>query len=234
MKVKYFSILVLLAIILIGCNNTNYLKLAQNKFSQAKKYNDAQSGIEAIHEILIHSPESVQYKDTLLSLYTNLNTQSASSLALELEKEGNRSLNVLSVLARAYKSAGQAQKALDYYTEINTKVEDVTLLYEKAMLELELSKATECINTSKRIVENKESYKYTVKFDNGKQVEQPVMASAAYFMMGMLTLNEIKDNELALQYLSNAVEIDTTFQLAKNNYATVSYKHNLRKAMGVE
>ena len=226
------KILLLLSILLISFYGFSQKKASSilldnaiKKYHLSLSYLDYQTAISAVQDILIIAPEKTNYKDTLLALYYNSNlSYSAVLLAKEMEKEGNTNISVLEVLATMYQKAGNLKESLAYYEKIYEKTNKLYYLYQLAIIQFNMSRINECMQSLTKILEDPNSLKETIRVDYEKANSQEVLfAAAAYNILGVLSIN-LNKPDVATQYFNKSLEIYPEFLLAKNNLSSVSQK----------
>lgn len=197
--------------------------ISKTKLNNAFKYKDYMTAIDALHEILASNPEKTAYKDTLLSLYVGTQQiQSATYLALEMEKEGNKTLTVLDVIANYYENSNKSEQALSYYQEINNRNENLHYLNKIAMLQFGLKKNDDCLITLNKIILDPKAEKEKTKLHLGNNKFQDVpYAAIAYNIAGLMSY-QLENLEEAKQHFQSALNIFPEFEMAKTNIASLN------------
>jgi len=141
-----------------------------------------------------------------------------------MEKEGNTNISVLEVLATTYQKAGNLKESLAYYEKIYEKTNKLYYLYQLAIIQFNMSRINECMQSLTKILEDPNSLKETIRVDYEKANSQEVLfAAAAYNILGVLSIN-LNKPDVATQYFNKSLEIYPEFLLAKNNLSSVSQK----------
>jgi tetratricopeptide (TPR) repeat protein len=202
--------------------STLLFDLAIQKYHNSLKYLDYPTAINALQEVLVLSPEKVDYKDSLLAIYFNAgNSKSAFLLAQEMEAEGNNNAATFEVLARAFQNAGMLKEALSYFEKLNLLEENLYCLYQMATIQFNLSRVQECSENLSKIIQNPKAKSQTMEMSYEKQESQQIpYAAAAFNVLGVMAL-KLKEPVQATENFKQALLISPNFLLAKNNLSVL-------------
>jgi tetratricopeptide (TPR) repeat protein len=195
---------------------------AIQKYHNSLKYLDYPTAINTLQEVLVLSPEKINFKDSLLAIYFNAcHSKSVVLLVQEMEAEGNNNTATFEVLARTFQNAGMLKKDLPYFEKLNLLEEHLYCLYQMATIQFNLSRVQECSENLSKIIQNPKSKSQTMEMSYEKQESQQIPYAAAVFnALGVMAL-QLKESVQATENFKQALLISPNFLLAKNNLSVL-------------
>jgi tetratricopeptide (TPR) repeat protein len=197
-------------------------KLFQMKYVFGSKYNDGEVAKDALYSMIAMDPNDDSLKMVLCYYYFEQN-QYASSLfvSLDLLSRHPDHEDALKINAMSYENMGVRDKAIDVYESLYLKTNDVTVLYQAAMLQFELERYNECKASLEIILKDPQANALKLSFAKNEREQQEVsLAAATYNMKGMLE-KQLGNNEEAKTLFEKAIEIEPEFVLATQNLKDV-------------
>ena len=203
--------------------DTQLYKLYQMKYVFGRKYNDSNVAKDALYSMIAMDPNDDSLKMVLCYYYFDQN-QFASSLFVSLDMLARHPdhEDALKINAMSYENMGVRDKAIDAYTSLYLKTNDVNVLYQTALLQLELERYNECASSIGIIMKDPQSKALKLKFAKSDTEQQEVtLEAAAYNLKGMLEKQQ-GDKEQAKQSFEKALEIEPDFALPAQNLKDLS------------
>lgn len=233
-KVVKIGIVLLLAIMALSSgtevkaqnNNvkdTQLYKLYQMKYVFGRKYNDSNVSKDALYSMIAMDPNDDSLKMVLCYYYFEQN-QYASSLfvSLDLLSRQPDNIDAMKINAMSYENMGVRDKAIEVYESLYLKSNEITVLYQAALLQLELSRYNECKASLDIILKDPQANALKLNFAKTETQQQEVsLSAAAYNMKGMLEKQQGNQTE-AKKMFEKAIEIEPEFALATQNLKEVS------------
>ena len=198
-------------------------KLFQMKYVFGSKYNDGAVAKDALYSMIAMDPNDDSLKMVLCYYYFEQN-QYASSLfvSLDLLSRHPDHEDALKINAMSYENMGVRDKAIEVYESLYLKTNEVSVLYQAAMLQFELERYNECKASLDIILKDPQSNALKLSFAKNESEQQEVSLSAAvYNMKGMLE-KRLGNNVEAKTLFEKAIEIEPEFVLAAQNLKDVA------------
>jgi len=193
-------------------------KLFQMKYVFGRKYNDMEVAKNALYSMIAMDPNDDSLKMVLCYYYFEQN-QFASSLfvSMDLLSRYPDNEDALKINAMSYENMGVRDKAIDAYESLYLKTNEVTVLYQAAMLQFELSRYNECKSSLEIVLKDPQAKAIKLNFAKTETEQQEVtLEAAAYNMLGMLEKQQGNKAE-AKQFFEKALEAEPEFVLATQN-----------------
>lgn len=203
--------------------NTQLYKLYQMKYVFGMKYNDGEVAKNALYSMIAMDPGDDSLKMVLCYYYFERN-QFASSLfvSADLLSRFPDNEDALKINAMSYENMGVRDKAIEQYMSLHLKTQDISALYQAAMLQMELERFNECKTNLDIIIKDPQAKAMKVNFSKNETEQQQVtMEAAAYNMKGMIEKQQGNKEEAKKQF-QKALEIEPEFVLASQNLQEVS------------
>lgn len=198
--------------------NTQLYKLYQMKYVFGRKYNDVAVSKDALYSMIAMDPNDDSLKMVLCYYYFDQN-QFASSLFVSLDLLSRNSDNedALRINAMSYENMGVRDKAIDAYESLYLKTNEVSLLYQAAMLQFELERYNECKSSLDITLKDPQAKALKLSFAKNETEQQEVtLEAAAYNMKGMVEKQQGNKAD-AKTYFEKALEVNPEFVLASQN-----------------
>lgn len=197
---------------------TQLYRLYQMKYIFARKYNDNIVAKDAMFCMIAMDPTDDSLKLQLCYYYFE-SGQYASSLFASTDILGRNPDNIdaLRINAMSYERMGVKDKAADSYESLYLKTNDISVLYQVAVLQYDLKRYTECKTNLDIIIKDPQAKALKLKFAKSDNEQQDVtLEAAAYNVKGMVEkqLGEIK---MAKNYFKKALSVQPDFALAQQN-----------------
>ena len=203
--------------------NTQLYKFYQMKYVFGRKYNDPDIMKDALFSMISMDISDDSLKMALCYYYYDQN-QYASSLfvSMDLLSRHPDHEDALKINAMSYENMGVRDKAIDAYESLYLKTNEVSVMYQAAMLQFELARYNECSSSLDIVLKDPQAKAIKLNFAKSETEQQEVsMEAAAYNMKGMLLKQQGNKTEAKTQF-EKALEIEPEFELAKQNLAEVN------------
>ncbi len=220
------GILLVVAVAMVGfaqgqntkAQDTQLYKLFQMKYVFGMKYNDSQVAKDAMYSMIAMDPNDDSLKMRLCYYYYEQN-QYPSSLfvSMDLLSRNPDQLDALRISAVSYERMGVKDKAIDAYESLYLKTNEVSVLYQVAILQFEIERYNECKTNLDIILKDPQAKALKLSFAKNETEQQEVTLEAAvYNVMGMI--NKQQGNKAdAKKYFEQSLQIEPEFELAKKN-----------------
>lgn len=198
--------------------DTQLYKLYQMKYVFGRKYNDGQVMKDALYSMIAMDPNDDSLKLNLCYYYFESN-QYASSLfiSMDLLTRYPDHEAALRINAMSYENMGVRDKAIDAYESLYLKTNEITVLYQAALLQFELERFAECNASLDIIIKDPQAKALKLNFAKDEREQQEIsLAAASYNMKGMLQKQQGNKEEAKSQF-NKALELEPEFVLAKQN-----------------
>ncbi|MDX2001638.1 MAG: hypothetical protein SFW35_04365 [Chitinophagales bacterium] len=191
-------------------------------YRNALKYNDFQTAINAVFNMIAYNPNEATLKDTLTYLYYN-NGQYVQSLLVgtEILEKSDTNQNILEIVAISQQNLGLYKESLESYEKLYKLTKSVMHQYKIATLQYTLKRYGECGATIDKILSSKDSDQKINISDANRQSQDVSIKAAVLNMNGVIYL-ELNQPELAKKSFEDALKLEPTFMLAKNNLELAS------------
>lgn len=203
--------------------STQLYKLYQMKYVFGRKYNDMDIIKDALYSMISMDMNDDSLKMTLCYFYFEQN-QFASSLfvSMDLLSRYPDHEDALKINAMSYENMGVRDKAIDSYESLYLKTNEISVLYQAAMLQFELERYNECSANLDIVVKDPQAKALKLNFAKNETEQQEVtLEAAAYNMKGMLLKQQGNMTEAKVQF-EKALELEPEFVLASQNLEDVN------------
>ncbi|WP_395067301.1 hypothetical protein [Flavobacterium sp.] len=205
-------------------NKTNETLFETDKqiYKNALKYNDANTAIISIHNIIAKEGENTTYKDSLAILYYKTNNfVSSYFVTKELLEKKPKDLQLLEINAISLQNIGDSKKAVTAYETLFALSKNQYHGYQLATIQFNLKRFGEAQTTIQQTLSCQEIKEAQVQIPVDKDQTQNVPLKAALSNLQGLVAYELKDNAYAKKSFENALTILPEFILAKQNIAAL-------------
>ena len=214
-------------------NNLKEIELANYKkvVKQAITYNDVQTAIGGMHQIIAIEGENSVYKDSLaITYYQSGNFVSSHLLAKELLLVKPSSIKLLEINAVSLQRLNLTKEAINDYEILFLKTNNMVYGYQLAELQFSIKRLAEAQNTIVKTITCKEIENAYVQFAIGKDKSQNVSLKAAAYNLQGLIFFELKDTKRANSAFNEALKIMPEFATATQNLNSILL--NIKKEKG--
>ncbi len=189
---------------------------------QALRYADYSTAATALHQLLALQGEGSSWRDTLLLVYAQSGAWgSAHLLATELRGERPEDDVVLEIDALALKQLGATREAIVAYELLFFRTKRALHGYELANLQHRIKRLAEAEATLSQMLAGDIKEEDIAVFPTATGGQQRVPLKAAALNLRGLVAYDMKQNEAALGYFRQALEISADFATARQNEQAV-------------
>lgn len=225
MKTKMILIAIFLASFTISAQKMTKKTLVEyelnnyrKKIKQALQYNDVQTAINNIHNIIVIEGDKSTYKDSLaIVYYQSGNFMSSHLVSKELLKSNPKNKQLLEINAVSLQKLNAIKEAIEAYEKLFSETNNMYHGYQLANLQFSLKRLAEAKATINKTTECEGIEKAYVQFPIDKTQKQNVPLKAAVFNLQGLINFELKTYNEASTSFKNALEIMPKFALATQN-----------------
>lgn len=187
-------------------------------YKMALRYGDAGVAATALYYQLAKNPTNLSLKDTLAQLYfVSRNYPLCLAFATEVVNAQPQNAQMLELMAVSHQNLNRGKEALEVYERLYPISQNVSHLYQIALLQFSLDRTSECLSTISNLLFNPkaEEVKTSMPLPN-QQVQQVSLKAAAYNLRGV-ALKARKETALARESFQEALKLQADFALAKRN-----------------
>jgi len=197
------------------------VKLAKAVYQQALSLADYQTAQYALHQLIITDVDTKpQWRDTLLFVYAESGAwSSAHLLAAKLREQRPNDNVLLAIDARALSQLGAVREAISAYELLYSRTRNALYGYELAGLQQRIKRLAEAEAVLAQLLTSdlKENEGATISVPTSSGAPQSVPLKAAALNLRGLVAYDMKQNDVALGYVRQALEIMPDFAVAKQN-----------------
>ncbi len=185
-------------------------------YGMSTKYGDKEVAKNALYNILAINPANTNILDSLALMYFQNGEYASSALISQdlLYYEPNNSL-ALEIAAISFESLGVNDRAVNYYEKLYLANNDLSVLYQTAYLQYQLTRYAESNLNLDIILESADSENdfLTVQVNQISTSQLP-MRAGVYRLKGMIA--EANDDKTgAREYYTKALELAPDFAVVK-------------------
>jgi tetratricopeptide (TPR) repeat protein len=187
-------------------------------YAKAIAFGDYEIARVALFNMIIRHPDSLNYLDSLVTLYFSLGQMPQCILAgLQYMQRDTNNLSVMEMVALSYSQLSKNKEALELYERMYRKTRNIYYAYQTAVQQFYLKRIGECNQMIDLILADPKSAteKITINVDQTSQQQVPVKA-AALNMRGII-YKEMNMPDKAKAAFEEALVIMPDFSLAKGN-----------------
>jgi tetratricopeptide (TPR) repeat protein len=199
----------------------NYLAI----YNKAMNFGDFEVAKNALYNLILTNPDSINYLDSLVSLYFTIGAMPQCILAgNEYLKRDSVNMNIMEMVALANSQLKKYKETVDIYEKMYLKTGKVYYAYQLAVNQYLLKRIGECNQMLDIIIKDpkSESEKIAITGEDNKQQQVPLKA-AAMNLRGVI-MKDLNMDEKAKESFEAALKLMPEFSLAKGNLATISRK----------
>jgi tetratricopeptide (TPR) repeat protein len=190
----------------------------QAVYAKAVTFGDYEVARIALFNMIVKHPDSLNYLDSLVTLYFSLGQMPQCILAgLQYLERDTSNLSVMEMVALSYSQLSKNKEALEMYERMYKQTGNIYYAYQTAVQQFYLKRIGECNQMIDLILNNPKSLteKIAINMDQGSQQQVPVRA-AALNMRGII-YKEMNMPDKAKAAFEEALTVMPDFALAKGN-----------------
>jgi tetratricopeptide (TPR) repeat protein len=187
-------------------------------YAKAISFGDYEVARIALFNMIVKNPDSLNYLDSLVTLYFSLGQMTQCVLAgNQYLQRDTTNLSVMEMVALSYSQLSKNIEALGIYERMYKQTGNIYYAYQTAVQQFYLKRIGECNQTIDRILADPKSIteKIAITMDKGEQQQVPVKA-AALNMRGIIYKEMNMPDKAKLAFIE-ALAIMPEFALAKGN-----------------
>ena len=187
-------------------------------YSKAIAFGDYEVAKTALFNMLVRHPDSLNYLDSLVTLYFSLGQMPQCIFAgLQYLQRDSTDLTIMEMVALSYSQLGKNKESLDMYEKMYGQTGNIYYAYQTAVQQYYLKRIGECNQMIDLIVNNPKSAteKIAISVDQASQQQVPLKA-AALNMRGII-LKDMNMSEKAKAAFEESLAVMPDFKLAKAN-----------------
>jgi tetratricopeptide (TPR) repeat protein len=190
----------------------------QDLYNKAILFGDYEVAKVALFNMIIRNPDSLNYLDSLVTMYFSLGQLAQCVFAGNqyLERDSSN-LSVMEMVALSYSQLNKNKESLDLYERMFLRTGNIYYAYQTAVQQFYMKRIGECNQMIDIIVKDPRSAteKIAINVDQGTQQQVPVKA-AALNMRGII-FKEMNMPDKAKASFEESLAIMPDFALAKGN-----------------
>jgi tetratricopeptide (TPR) repeat protein len=187
-------------------------------YAKAISFGDYEVARVALFKMVVRYPDSLNYLDSLVTLYFSLGQMPQCILAgLQYIQRDTNNLSVMEMVALSYGQLSKNKEALEMYERMYRKTGNIYYAYQTAVQQFYLKRIGECNQMIDLILADPKAAteKITINIDQTTQQQVPVKA-AALNMRGII-YKEMNMPDKAKAAFEEALVVMPDFALAKGN-----------------
>ena len=187
-------------------------------YKKAISFADYEVAKIALFRMMIANPDSIQYLDSLVTLYFSIGASPQCILAgNEYLQKDSTNMNVMEMVALANSQLKKYKETVGLYEKMYLKSGNIYYAYQLAVNQYLLKRIGECNQMLDIIIKDPkgETEKIGINGDDNKQQQVPLKA-AAMNLRGVI-LQELNMKDKAKENFEGALKVMPEFALAKGN-----------------
>jgi len=199
-------------------NQTLQQDIDEAVYAKAITFGDYEVARIALFNMIVKHPDSLNYLDSLVTLYFSLGQMPQCVLAgTQYMQRDSTNLSVMEMVALSYSQLSKNVEALNLYERMYKQTSNIYYAYQTAVQQFYLKRIGECNQTIDLILGNPKSTteKISINMDKGEQQQVPVKA-AALNMRGII-YKEMNMPDKAKAAFLESLAVMPEFALAKGN-----------------
>ena len=187
-------------------------------YQKAIAFGDYEVAKTALFNMLVRHPDSLNYLDSLVTLYFSLGQMPQCIFAgTQYMQRDTTNLSVMEMVALSYSQLNKNKESLEIYEKMYRRTGNIYYAYQTAVQQFYLKRIGECNQMIDIIVKDPKSVtdKISINIDQATQQQVPLKA-AALNMRGII-LKEMSMPDKAKASFEEALQVMPDFALAKGN-----------------
>jgi tetratricopeptide (TPR) repeat protein len=187
-------------------------------YNKAIGFGDYEVARIALFNMIIRHPDSLNYLDSLVTLYFSLGQMPQCIMAGNqyLERDTNN-LSVMEMVALSYSQLSKNKEALAIYERMFQKTGNIYYAYQTAVQQFYLKRIGECNQMIDIIINDPKSATEKIAINVDQTTQQQVPLKAAALNMRGIIFKELSMTDKARSAFEEALRIMPDFTLAKGN-----------------
>ncbi len=192
-------------------------------YRKAITFGDYEVAKSALFNMIIRHPDSLNYLDSLVTLYFSLGQLPQCVFAGNqyLQKDTSN-LSVMEMVALSYGQLGKNKESLDIYEKMFRSTGKIYYAYQTAVQQYYLKRIGECNQTIDIIIKDPESATDKIAISVDQNTQQAVPLKAAALNMRGIIFKELSMTDKARASFEEALQVMPDFSLAKGNLDLLS------------
>ncbi len=187
-------------------------------YHKAITYGDYEVAKTALYNLIIRHPDSLNYMDSLVTLYFSLGQMPQCIMAGNqyLQRDTNN-LSVMEMVALSYTQLSKNKESLAMYEKMFLKTGNIYYAYQTAVQQFYLKRIGECNQMIDIIINDPKSTTDKIAINVDQTTQQQVPLKAAALNMRGIIFKELRMADKARAAFEEALKIMPDFALAKGN-----------------
>lgn len=187
-------------------------------YNKAISFGDYEVARIALFNMIIRHPDSLNYMDSLVTLYFSLGQMPQCIMAGNqyLQRDTNN-LSVMEMVALSYSQLSKNKEALAIYEKMFQKTGNIYYAYQTAVQQFYLKRIGECNQMIDIIINDPKSTTDKIAINVDQSTQQQVPLKAAALNMRGIIFKELSMADKARAAFEEALIIMPDFALAKGN-----------------
>ncbi len=192
-------------------------------YRKAISYGDYEVARVALFGMITHHPDSIQYLDSLVTLYFSLGQMPQCILAgNQYLQRDTTNLSVMEMVALSYGQLSKNKESLELYEKMYRQTGSIYYAYQTAVQQFYLKRVGECNEMIDIILKDPESEKQKIAINVDQNSQQHVPLKAAALNMRGIIFKEMNMKDKAQASFEEALKVMPDFALAKGNLDMLS------------
>ena len=190
----------------------------QAVYAKAIEFGDYEVAKVALYKMIVKNPDSLNYLDSLVTLYFSLGQMPQCILAgLQYIQRDTTNLSVMEMVALSYSQLNKYKEALEMYEQLYKKTGTLYYAYQTAVQQFYLKRIGECNQTIDMIISDPKSATEKIAINVDQTTQQQVPVKAAALNMRGIIYKDMNMAEKAKTAFEESLAIMPEFSLAKGN-----------------
>ena len=187
-------------------------------YRKAVEFGDYEVARIAMYNLIIRNPDSLNYLDSLVTLYFSLGQMPQCILAgKQYLSRDSANLSVMEMVALSYTQLSKNKEALEIYERMFRQTANIYYAYQTAVQQFYLKRIGECDQTIELIVNHPKSEQEKIAISIDQTTQQQVPLKAAALNLRGIILKEMNMPEKAKISFEESLKVMPDFALAKGN-----------------
>ncbi|MEO8085958.1 MAG: hypothetical protein ABI763_04010 [Bacteroidota bacterium] len=187
-------------------------------YQKAVSFGDYEVAKTALFNMLIRHPDSLNYLDSLVTLYFSLGQMPQCIFAgLQYMQRDSTNLSVMEMVALSYSQLSKNKESLEIYEKMYKRTGNIYYAYQTAVQQFYLKRIGECNEMIDIIIKDPKSATDKIAINVDQTTQQQVPLKAAALNMRGIILKEMSMPDKAKASFEEALQVMPDFVLAKGN-----------------
>jgi tetratricopeptide (TPR) repeat protein len=187
-------------------------------YSKAILFGDYEIAKSALFNMIIRHPDSLNYLDSLVTLYFSLGQMPQCIFAgNQYLHQDTTNLSVMEMVALSYSQLNKNKESLDIYEKMYAQTGNIYYAYQTAVQQFYLKRIGECNQMIDVIVKDPKSATEKISINVDQSTQQQVPLKAAALNMRGIIFKEMNMADKAKAAFEESLAAMPDFNLAKGN-----------------